>query len=194
MLRILCMTTGLLALQPSTSFAKSRIGASLVGYSKVTLSHDESGTEYSESTSSIGGFPGVVVGFTASPNIELGATLAVTSTEAEQAVSYGDGVQATSKVKAHSVEALTYLDYNFNPESTSVFAIGPRVGLLNQKTGDLPDTKGLSYGIAGGLKHFVSESASIDLKAQYLLGTLKHADLEVELTGISIAAGISIWL
>jgi hypothetical protein len=77
------MTTGLLALQPSTSFAKSRIGASLVGYSKVTLSHDESGTEYSESTSSIGGFPGVVVGFTASPNIELGATLAVTSTEVE---------------------------------------------------------------------------------------------------------------
>ena len=177
----------------SMATAKTRVGFALGGFSSTESSIDGT-TTYESSTTSVGTSPGFVVGQQFTPNIEVGGSVAFSSTTEEFGAG---GAEATTT----QTGATAYLDYNFNPDSSTVFYAGPRLGMESAEAegyGSKSTASATFYGAGGGMKYFLNPSVSFDAGATYVVGTgtveidgSESPEVDVKIMGISF--GISAW-
>jgi len=176
----------------SVATAKTRVGFPLGGFQSTESSLDGT-TLYKSSGPSLGASSGFIVGQQFTPNIEVGGSVSFSSTTEE-----AGGAEATTT----ETGVTAYLDYNFNPESSTVFYAGPRLGMSSTEVetdGLKSSTSATFYGAGGGVKYFLNPSVSFDAGVSYLTGSgnteaggQESPDVDVKIMGIGF--GISAWL
>ena len=176
----------------SVATAKTRVGFTMGGFQSTESSMDGT-TLYESSTTAVGTSPGLVVGQQFTPNIEAGGSIVFSSKTEESG-----GAEATTT----ETGAVVYLDYNFNPDSSTVFYAGPRLGMSSleiEAGGAKSTTSATFYGAGGGMKYFLNPSVSFDAGATYVVGAgttevggQESPEVDVKVMGISF--GISVWL
>ena len=165
--------------------AQWRVGASIGGFSSSTF--DFEGSESKVTAFSLGGDSALVAGYEVSEAVEIGATIGFATSNLETP----DDVSQTESSNGLGV----YLDYHFNPGEDTVFFAGARLGSGSSKTEVDGETYGesdlASYGVAGGVKHFLARNISLDVTASYSFGTVESGDAEIDLTAMGLGFGFS---
>tara|TARA_B100000530_G_C15764102_1_gene410779 strand:- start:117 stop:695 length:579 start_codon:yes stop_codon:yes gene_type:complete len=175
----------------SVATAKTRLGFTMGGFESNEASLD--GYTYKTSGPSLGASTGFLVGQQFTPNIEVGGRVLFSSITEE-----ASGAEATST----DTGIAAYLDYNFNPDSGTVFFAGPRFGVLMSEVemdGVKQEQNSTFYGAGGGVKHFLNPRISLDGNVYYYMGTSntkaggqESPDLDLKMMGLNF--GISAWL